>query len=156
MSLTRASTGPASRLCCWRPSSLRFSATGDGQRLDRATVASDSRVHVERYFATGGSRMNTSLPWRFTFTSDDRDRLESLAKHMTEEGYHIDGEILNEDRDSPLLVLEMERNELHSIDSLHNRWMELTELARQYGAKLDSWGVARLPPKRRHWWEFWK
>jgi hypothetical protein len=103
-----------------------------------------------------GAAVDTSLPWRFTFTGDDRGRLESLAKHMTEESYHINGEILNEDRDSLLFVLEMERKELHSVDSLHNRWMELVELARQYGAELDSWGATGWSTKRRHRWKFWK
>jgi regulator of RNase E activity RraB len=102
-----------------------------------------------------GAAVNTSLPWRFTFTDEDRGRLESLAKHMTEIGYQVDGEILNQDEDSPLLELAVERSEVHSIESLHSRTVELTQLASQYGVELDSWGVERWPIKK-HWWEFLK
>jgi len=125
-------------------------------------VASDSRAHIQKFFAilrAGGRNVNTALPWGFSFTAEHRSRLESLAKYMAAEGYQVEEEILNQHERSPLLVLWVERIEVHSVESLHIRTIELAELARQYGVDLDSWGAGRGAFGSRftkRWWEFWK
>ena len=90
--------------------------------------------------------LDSDLLWGYFFTHSDRDSLETAAQALMADGYELvqifeaeeDGEGLGE------FFLHVERIETHSIDSLHERNVVLTEFARQHG--LESYDGMDVGP----------
>ena len=70
--------------------------------------------------------------WGYFFTDYDRDKLAEAAQLLERMGYRVVGflEPTPEDDDQGLLFLHVEREELHTVESLHARTQDLYRLER--------------------------
>jgi hypothetical protein len=74
--------------------------------------------------------------WGYFFTDHNRGRLLSAAPALERMGYRMVGILAGpspEDADQDLLILHVEREELHSVDSLEIRNRELYQFAEEFG-----------------------
>lgn len=101
------------------------------ERIDRSAL--------EEMFAR--IRANTTWPidgdmlWGYFFTDKDEAKLESAGRELEARGYRYVG-ILRpdaEDEDLDTLYLHVKRVETHTVETLHQRNMELYELAELLG-----------------------
>ncbi|WP_373650968.1 MULTISPECIES: ribonuclease E inhibitor RraB [unclassified Schlesneria] len=76
--------------------------------------------------------MSSEMLWGYFFTDDDRDKLESFADHLVEQGY-VFVEIAEGDEADDPLTLQVEKIEIHNPESLFQRNQELADLAQKMG-----------------------
>lgn len=93
--------------------------------------------------------------WGFYFTNRTKEPLAPVAKQLEKKGYRVVSIYLDEAKEN--WWLHVEKVEIHSIDSLLKREIELTELAAVNGlGSYDGWDVGpvisgkRSQPQHQH------
>src|SRR6266567_263717 len=84
--------------------------------------------------------------WGYFFTDHDRERLLASAPALERMGYKVVGLLgpTPEDDDQSLLLLHVEREERHTVDSLDARNRELYRFAEEFG--LESYDGMDVGP----------
>jgi hypothetical protein len=84
--------------------------------------------------------------WGYFFTDHDAQKLLAAAPILEGMGYRVVGlrEPTPEDDDQELLVLHVEKKELHTVDTLDDRNRELTRFAEEFG--LESYDGMDVGP----------
>lgn len=84
--------------------------------------------------------------WSFFFTDHDRAKLLRAAAELEKQGYTAAGflEPTEDDTDQGLLFLQVEREERHTVQSLHARNTQLYEFAEKFG--LESYDGMDVGP----------
>lgn len=84
--------------------------------------------------------------WGFFFTDRDRAKLLMAAAELERLGYRPVGflEPSQDDADPDLLFLQVEREEIHTVKSLHERNSQLYEFAASFG--LESYDGMEVGP----------
>ena len=84
--------------------------------------------------------------WGYFFTDHDRNKLAEAAPLLERMGYRVVGflEPTPDDDDQSLLFLHVEREELHTVESLHARNQELYRFADEFG--LESYDGMDVGP----------
>ena len=84
--------------------------------------------------------------WGYFFTDHSEDRLAAAAPALEKLGYRVVGLLrpTPQDDDQELLFLQVERNERHTVESLHLRNIELCRFAEEHG--LESYDGMDVGP----------
>jgi hypothetical protein len=93
--------------------------------------------------------MKGPMLWGYFFTDASAQKLEIVAEVLLETGYRLvelfEAEV--EQDDEPTFVLHVERVEIHSPQSLHERNAQLYELAERHGLRsYDGMDVGPAAP----------
>ena len=92
--------------------------------------------------------LDGDMLWGYFFTDPDPNKLEPVAKHLSDAGYRVVAIYPNDDRSTH--VLHVERIEYHTPKTLHVRNQEFEALAaRQRIATYDGMDVGPAPPKAK-------
>ena len=100
-----------------------------------------SRQQIQEMFdamrAKAKWRIDDVCCWGYFFTDYDRAKLMSAMKVLESKGFRVVGimEPSPQDDDQDLLTLHVEKNEVHTVDSLLARNEELYRLARTLGLR---------------------
>lgn len=97
-----------------------------------------------------GPRWDMSRPmlWGYFFTDRSKEKLESIVARLDQDGYrYVDIFLANLDEGvEPYFFLHVEKEEVHTPASLHQRNAQLYALADQYGLdSYDGMDVGPLP-----------
>jgi hypothetical protein len=92
--------------------------------------------------------MNRPMLWGYFFTDRSREKLQTAATALVQHGYRVVDVFvpdLDEEEDE-YFFLHVEREEVHSPESLHERNMQLYEFAELHGlATYDGMDVGPIP-----------
>lgn len=93
-----------------------------------------------------GWDMSRPMLWGYFFTDRSREKLESVVPRLEHDGYrYVDLFVPELDEGvEPYFFLHVEKEEVHSPTSLHQRNAQLYALADQYG--LDSYDGMDVGP----------
>jgi hypothetical protein len=116
--------------------------------IELATLK-DFFENTRRLRTDGRARFNIDdvCRWSFFFVDSDKVKLVTLAHHLEELGYEIAGLLTPNpgDEDQKTLFLRVDRVEVHSVDSLHERNAQLAEVASRFGiAAYDGMDVGAV------------
>ena len=104
--------------------------------------------HFEHTRAVAKWSIDDVCLWGYFFTDHDRTKLLAAAPALEQMGYRVVGflEPTPDDDDQELLFLHVEREERHTVDSLHARNQDLYRFAEQFGIETyDGMDVGPLP-----------
>lgn len=109
-----------------------------------------TRDDLEKMFANARARAKWNIDdvclWGYFFTDHDRTKLSAAASVLERIGYRVVGflEPTPDDDDQDLLFLHVEREELHTVESLDARNHELYQFAEEFG--LESYDGMDVGP----------
>jgi regulator of RNase E activity RraB len=109
-----------------------------------------TRDSVEWIFANSRARAKWNIDdvclWGYFFTDHDRDKLSAAALVLERMGYRVVGflEATPDDEDPGLLFLHVEKEELHTVETLDARNHELHQFAEEFG--LESYDGMDVGP----------
>ena len=86
--------------------------------------------------------MSGPMTWGYFFYAENKADLEPVREKLTREGYSFVGYLEPGERnDEPGYFLHLERNEVHSIDTLDQRNAQLTADGERFGVRYDGMDV---------------
>jgi len=90
--------------------------------------------------------IDTVCLWGYFFADHDRSKLSEAAAQLDRIGYRVVGflEPTPDDDDQGLIFLHVEKEELHTVESLHLRNRELDQFAAEFG--LESYDGMDVGP----------
>ena len=109
-----------------------------------------TRDDLEEMFASARATAKWNIDdvclWGYFFTDHDRAKLSAAASVLERMGYRVVGflEPTPDDDDQGLLILHVEREELHTVGSLDTRNHELYQFAEEFG--LESYDGMDVGP----------
>jgi len=117
-----------------------------------------TRALFDRVQATTSWEIFGPMTWGYFFVSEDRARLDRVRLLLSQSGYRFVTYLESDPGEARGDFLHVERDESHSIESLHRRNRELTRIAEEAGVTYDGMDVgpieaassgAALPATRR-------
>jgi hypothetical protein len=107
-----------------------------------------SRQTIQNFFASNrekGADLNRAMRWGFFFVDVRRKALVALVPLLKERGLrYVDILEPAPENDTPEFFLHFEKDERHSVASLHRCCVELHELAEREGTTYDGFDVGNI------------
>jgi hypothetical protein len=98
---------------------------------------------IESFRARGGD-LDRELRWQFFFVDHDRSKLQGLVPTLEDRGFRI-GWLDSANDDGSHLYLSAEEDAKHSVASIWDRCLQMTELAIHHDVEsFDGFDVANV------------